>query len=322
MPLYGFRKLPIVHSRHPNWDTKSKPVDARTEKLIDTMQHYPREYRAQLATSVIDAQPEEIYRVAGPSIWPFCSALAIAVMTLFLVFSQYWFALIGLIVSLLTIVAWHSDTDDYSNPDEERAFEEEYGVALRPHGSRAIARWGILLTVLTLATALITLLFSYLYLRLTPAQWPPENIPLPEPLLPGIALVFLLLSAIPMWMAARAVNQDNRSRLQTGSLAVLVLGALYVALNLYSYPQLGFDHTTQAFGSIFFLLAAFQLLSALVGIVMLGASLFGFVWGARHPEEARPSRHQSITDIALYWYYIVAAGLITYLFLYIVPQWI
>jgi cytochrome c oxidase subunit I+III len=322
MPLYGFRKLPVVHSRHPNWDKKPKPVDARTEKLIETMQHYPRDYRAQVVTSLIDAQPEEIYRIAGPSIWPFWSSVAIAVMTLFLVFSQYWLALISLILTFVTLVAWHRDTGDFSNPEEERAFEEEYGLPLRPHGSRAVARWGILLTVLTLATALITILFSYLYLRLTPAQWPPDDIPLPEPVLPGIALLFLVLSVFPMWWAARAVNEDNRTALQSASLVVLLLGSLYIALNLYSYPQLGFDYKSQAFGSIFFLLAVFQLLSCLSALIMLGSALFWFVWGARHPEEARPSRHQSITDIALYWYYIAAAGLISYVFLYLVPQWI
>jgi cytochrome c oxidase subunit I+III len=322
MPLYGFRRLPIIHSRHALWEKDKDAVDPRTEKLVDTMEHYPREYRAQLVTSVIDAHPEEIYRIAGPSIWPLASALAIGVMTLFLVFSQYWLALISLIVTLFTLVAWHSDTGDFSNPEAEAAFEAEYGVPLRPHGSRAVARWGILLTILTLATALITILFSYLYLRLTPAEWPPEPIPAPEPFIPSLALVILLLSLIPMWIAARAVNRNNASSLQLGLVAVILAGIAYVAINLYSYMYLGFDHTSQAFGSIFALLAAFQMLSAIAGIFMLGASLFWFVRGARHPSESRPSRHQSITDIALYWYYIVAAGLITFIFLYLVPQWI
>jgi cytochrome c oxidase subunit I+III len=319
MPLYGFRRLPVIQSRHPNWGDNKVVVDPRTEKLLETLEHYPRDYRAQLVTSAIDAEPEEIYRIAGPSIWPLASALAIGVMTLFLVFSQYWLAAISLLITLFTLVMWHSDSGEFSNPEEEKAFEEEYGVPLRPHGSRAVARWGMLLTVLTLATALITILFSYLYLRLTPAQWPPDGIPLPEPFAPGAATAILLLSVIPVWLAARAVNRDDAASVSFGLLAVIVMGALYIGLNLYSYNYLGFDYKTQAFGSIFALLATFQLLCAFVGLLMLAASLFWFVQGARHPGEDRPSRHRSIRDIALYWYYIAAAGLITYLFLYIAP---
>jgi cytochrome c oxidase subunit I+III len=313
-PPYGFRRIPIVSSRHPLWEEKVPAVNPHTEKLLDVLEHYPRAYRSQLVTTAIDAEPEEVYRVAGSSTWPMWTALAIGVMTLFLVFSQYLLAAFSFIVSLLALAGWHMDTGDYSNPEEERAFEAEYGIRLNPHGSRAVARWGILLTIATLATALLTILFSYLYLRLTPPQWPPAGIPMAEPVIPAIAVLLLLLSLIPMRLAARAIQRDMAAGVGVNLFAVLLLGTLYIGLNFYSYSQLGFDHTTQAFGSIFALLAAFQMISAFVGLAMLAITAF---WFMRRSD--RPARHQSIGDLALYWYYIGFAGLVTYAFLYFVP---
>lgn len=319
VPLYGFRRLPVVNSRHPLWETSEKQVvaDPRTRKLIDTLVNYPRDYRSQLVTSAIDAQPEEIFRVADYSIWPFLSALAIAVMTLLLVFSQYALAAGALVVTLFTLIGWHRDAGRYSNPEEESAFEAEYGIPLRPHGSRAIARWGMLLTIITLATALVTLAFSYLYLRLKPPQWPPEGIALPDPVLPAVALGALLLSVIPMWLAARAVRRDEPGPLQSGLAITIVLSIASIAVNLFSYTQLGFNYQTQAFGSIFAVLAAFQILTMVIGIFMAGAALWGYVQST--DQEKQPKRHQAVTDIALFWYYTAAAGILTFLLLYVGP---
>lgn len=321
MPDYGFRKLPVVHGRHPLWEQPAeKLVDPRTEKLLEVLQHYPLNYRTQLGTTTIDARPEEVFRVSGPSIYPLWASIAIAVMTLFLVFSQYALAAVAFGATLLSLVGWHRDTGAFSNPEEERAFEKEYGIPLRPNGSRAVSRWGMVLTIITLATALATLVFSYFYLRLKPPQWPPSGIPLPDPILPGVAIVLLLLSVIPMWLAARGVRRDEAQPLQPGLLAAVVLGLIYIGIHLYSYAGLGFNYQSQAFGSIFAVLAAFQLLTTFAGIVMSGVTLFWLVRGGRHPDENRASRQHSVIDIALFWYYIAAAGVVTYLLLYIVPH--
>jgi cytochrome c oxidase subunit I+III len=321
MPVYGFRHLPIVHSRHPLWEAADESTaDPRTEKLLQTLANFPRKYRAQLVTSAIDAQPEEIFRVADPSIWPLFTALAIAVLTLLLVFSQYALAAVALAVMLITLIGWHRDAGEFSNPAEERAFEEEYGIPLRPRGSRAVARWGMLLTIVTLATALATLAFSYFYLRLKPPQWPPAGIPMPDAVLPGIGLIVLLVSVVPMGWAARGVRRDEATPVQWGLLAAIILGLVYIGMNLLTYRQLGFGYQTQAFGSIFAVLAAFQMLTTLVGVVITAATLFGFMRMMRRAGENRPSRHQAATDIALFWYYAAAAGVVTYALLYLAPH--
>lgn len=321
VPLYGFRRFPTVHSRHPLWDTAAaESINPKTQKLLDVLEHYPREYRAQLTTSAIYAEPEEVYRVAGPSIYPLWTSIAISVMTIALVFSQYGLAAVAFGVTLLMLAGWHRDNGAFSNPEEEKAFEAAFGVPLRPQGSRAVARWGMVLTVVTLATGLATLAFSYFYLRLKPPQWPPDNIPMPDAVIPGIALAILLVSVFPMWRAAKAVRNDEAQPLQWGLLGTVVLGAVYIGLNLFSYPRLGFNYQSQAFGSIFAVLAAFQTLTTFAGVMIAGIALFWFVRAPRREGEERPNRQQSVTDIALLWYYIAGAGVLTYALLYIAPH--
>lgn len=319
IPPYGFRRIPIVRGRHALWENKPTPVSPRTEKLIATLEHYPREYRAQLVTTAIDAEPQEVFRVADPSIYPFLSAMLMGVMTLFLVFSLYAWSLVSLIALIFTFVGWHRDAGKFSNPEEEAAFEAEYGVPLRPHGSRAISRWCVILTIITLSTALATMAFSTLYLRLTPPEWPPENIPSPDPIVPGIALALLLVSVIPTALAARGVRRDKAQTAQWGMFGAVVLGVAYVALNLWSYTTLGFNYQTQAFGSIFALLGGFQMIQSMIIIIMLAVSLFWFIRKVGSSPLERPSRHQSVADLALLWYYVAVAGAVTYGLMYILP---
>jgi cytochrome c oxidase subunit I+III len=320
VPDYGFRKFPVVHSRNPLWEggiEVSKATDPKTADLIEVLEHYPIEYRSQIATTTIDGEPQEIFRVAGPSIYPFLTSLAIAVMTVALVFSLYLWAVIFFAITLLTLIGWHWDNGDFSNAEEERAFERQFGIPLRPRGSLAVFRWGMRLTIVTLATALATLIFSYFYLRLKPPQWPPAGIAEADPILPGIALALLLVSAIPVWLSSRGLRRRQEQPILWGFLIAVILGAVYIGINIYSYTQLGFNHQSQAFGSIFLTLGGFQMVTAIAGIVMCAVALLSFWQSKPRDREESPSQYRSVPDIASFWYYVVIAGALTYALLYV-----
>lgn len=321
MPQYGFRRLPAVASRYPNWNIHgtNAPVDPATDKLLTALEHYPLNYRAQLVTTAIDAEPEEVFRVAGPSVWPFWTSLGMAVMMVLLVFSQYALAAVSVVATLLALVMWHRDNNDFVNPPEERAFEATFGVPLRPQGSRAVLRWSTALTCITLATALATLTFSYLYLRLKPPQWPPPDIPAPDPLLPGIGLALLVASIITMRAAVRGVERDDASPLRIGLLVSTLLGFGYLGLNIISFFSIGFNQSSQAFGSIFWTMAIYQMLIAIVGVAWLAVTLFWYLRIAGRGEEGHAERQASVPNLAVYWYYVIGAGVVTYALLYIGP---
>jgi heme/copper-type cytochrome/quinol oxidase subunit 3 len=140
--------------------------------------------------------------------------------------------------------------------------------------------------------------------------------------MPGVALILLVVSGFPIWLSARGIQQKRGQPVHWGLILAIILGAIYIGVNLYSYTQLGFDHRSQAFGSIFMTLGGYQMVTALGGVIMLAVALFSYFQSGARNGEVSPSRHQSLPDITLFWNYVIVAGLLTYLLLYVVPYFI
>jgi cytochrome c oxidase subunit 3 len=136
---------------------------------------------------------------------------------------------------------------------------------------------------------------------------------------PGVALLLLIASIFPMRMAARGVRDDQASMLKNGLLLTVLLGAAYVGVNIFSYFGLGFDHKSEAFGSIFYSLAIYQMLVAVIGVAMLAVTLFWFMRISGRGVEGRAYRQSSVPNLGFYWYYSIGAGIVTYAFLYLGP---
>src|SRR5690606_4452332 len=76
---HNFSVSPVITSRHPLWDQDDLHSGA-DEGVAKNLAAWPLRWRAVLITTTTDARPEEVVRVAGPSIWPFvaaCGTLAI-----------------------------------------------------------------------------------------------------------------------------------------------------------------------------------------------------------------------------------------------------
>ncbi len=61
--------------------------------------------REVLVTSVLDAQPQAVVELPGPSVWPFLTSLAIATGFIGVIVDPWWFVA-GFFASFLTIVGW------------------------------------------------------------------------------------------------------------------------------------------------------------------------------------------------------------------------
>jgi cytochrome c oxidase subunit I+III len=101
-PSYNFPHLPVVTNRIPLWmiqaeeETKGLP----TIEAGDAFQH------ETLGTTVIDAQPESIMHMPHDSLVPFFLSLAILVIFIGLLVSQYWLSGMGLLLSTALTVIW------------------------------------------------------------------------------------------------------------------------------------------------------------------------------------------------------------------------
>lgn len=294
---YGFADLPVVRSRHPLWDQETvHPRDGdRVAKLMDALSHYPIKWRGALTTSAIDAQPEEVFRVSGPSIWPFVTAVGIILIFGAEIFTLRILVILGALTLVGGLIGWHWP-DKIETTEEELAFEREHGLPVRPNGSRIVSRWAMNLMLLIIAIALTTLLFSYFYIRIKSPVWPPENIPLPGLLWPGLSTVLLLISGAAMHWSLLRIRQNDVGRLKLGLAVVFLIGATALGLIIYNFWQIDFTHETHAYGSLFYMLNGFAFVMIAAGLVQ-NVMTQVWAWMGRYSDR----EHVAIEVTGRYW---------------------
>ncbi|MEZ4869103.1 MAG: cytochrome c oxidase subunit I [Caldilineaceae bacterium] len=303
---FGFADLPVVRSRYPLWDQETvHPRDGdRVAKLMDALSHYPIRWRGALTTSAIDAQPEEVFRVSGPSIWPLVTAVGIITIFGAEIFTLRIAVALGALVLVSGLIGWHWP-NKIAPSTEELDFEREHGIPVRPNGSRIVARWAMNLMVLLIAIALSTLLFSYFFLRLKSPMWPPAEIPLPSLFWPIISSLCIVASGGAMRWALVAIRQAQVGQLQVALAVVFVLGAVAVGLLTYDFLQVNFSHETHAYGSIFYALNGFLLLIMVAALIQ---NVMTQLWSAMGRYSAR--EHVAIEVTGRYWYAAVVFWLV------------
>jgi cytochrome c oxidase subunit I+III len=325
MPQYGFRVLPIVRSRHPLWDQRDlDPADAddeddpgeeRNARLARALADWPRGWRAQITTGTVDAQPMEVFRVVGPSIWPFVLAASMTMISVALIFDRLILTAIAVAISIVALIAWHWPDRVERRGDTNRAddFEREHGIPVNVEGSPVLARWSMLLTILVLAIILTTLLFCYAYLRLDAPQWPPAGADAPDSTPALLAAALLLASAAPLPFANRAIRHGARGPMNVALSASFLLGGAGLAATIVALGRTGFSWDSHAYGSAFFTLGAFLALVVLGGLAMNGQAQIK-AWAGHH----RTARHrQAIDNVALYGYFVAATAAIVVATLYL-----
>ena len=93
---YNFAHIPVAESRTPLWDSPDS---------LPVVHGLRIEERELLLTSVLSAGPESREPSAIPSIWPFVSAIAVAVMFISSIFSS-WAVLFGAVPATIALIAW------------------------------------------------------------------------------------------------------------------------------------------------------------------------------------------------------------------------
>jgi len=314
-PSYGFAVLPVVRSRHPLWDQADlSEGEPRTRSLVQALGRWPLSWRAALVTSPLEARPLEVFRVSGPSIWPFIAAVGLIIIFASEIWSAHTMTLIGALVLLGAITGWHWPERLPEDDTEAAAFEREHGVPVRKHGSRAVARGGMLLGILIYLIALGSMLLGYFYLRLQNPAWPPETLPRPAPVYAILSSALLILGSLGMRWAHSRVLRDEAGPLRAGLAAAFLLGLAAVGVQVYSLVQLNYGWTFNAYASIYYLLSGFMIAVAALGLVMNALVQF---WAWRGHYSARHSTGVELA--ALFWFAVTLGWLVTFAVLVLVP---
>jgi cytochrome c oxidase subunit I len=94
-PAYNFAQIPVVHDRDPLWDPGGLGVVTGLRSDV----------REVLMTSTLDADPDHRHILDGPSVWPFLTAVGVAVGVITSIFTP-WGVVIGAVMCLVTLTGW------------------------------------------------------------------------------------------------------------------------------------------------------------------------------------------------------------------------
>jgi heme/copper-type cytochrome/quinol oxidase subunit 3 len=164
--------------------------------------------------------------------------------------------------------------------------------------------WGMALFLASETTLFGTLIATYFYLRLRSGTWPPAGIEAPSVALPLALTAGLLLTTIPMVLAAVAAGRARVGATWALIAVSTLIQCGYLAWQITSYiSDLGkFSPSDTAYGSIYFTLIGADHGHVLVGI------LFNLWILARLLGGLTNYRLVTVRAVAFYW---VVVNLVT-----------
>jgi cytochrome c oxidase subunit 3 len=160
--------------------------------------------------------------------------------------------------------------------------------------------WGLLLFAATEGALFGTLLATYFYLRFRSAVWPPPGIEAPSVALPLSLTGALVLTTVPMVLAALAARRGRaRAAWLLVAVALLIQGG-YLAwqIVLYISDLDKFAPDATAYGSVYFTLIGAHHAHVAAGLALDLWVLVRLLGGLTN------YRVQTVQVVALYWIFV------------------
>ena len=182
-------------------------------------------------------------------------------------------------------------------------------------GRKSSGWFGVWTLVLTETAIFAYLLCSYFYLdSQANGDWPLGGVPSLKLALPN-TFILLLSSAALIWAERSGARRGRRWQLLGGLALSLILGIVFVIVQLREWQGKPFSVRSGTYGSSYFTVTGFHLAHVVVGLLILFAL---FIWALRGYFD--PQRHAPLTIGAIYWHFVDVVWLIVFTALYIVPR--
>lgn len=173
--------------------------------------------------------------------------------------------------------------------------------------------FGVVVFLISETMIFLGLFAAFLIYRSVLPQWPPTGTPELELLLPGINTVILISSSFVMHKGQSAIKQNDTKGLRLWFGITAVMGALFLAGQLYEYSHLEFGLTTNLFTSAFFVLTGFHGLHVTVGLLLI---LFVLL-RTQEPEHYTAEEHFGVEASELYWHFVDVVWVVLFILVYL-----
>ena len=133
--------------------------------------------------------------------------------------------------------------------------------------------------------------------------------------IPAINTLILLSSGVTITFAHWGLKENNQRKLVNGLIATIVLGLVFVVLQMYEYGHaygaLNLTLESGVYGSTFYMLTGFHGFHVTMGAIMLMAIL-----GRSMKGHFSPHNHFAFEAVAWYWHFVDVVWLGLFIFVY------
>jgi cytochrome c oxidase subunit I+III len=309
---WGVRSVPIIRSRYPLWDQPNLMADIKNGRFYLPDAREGR--RETLVTSVLDAEPQLLLRVAGTSYLTIVSALSLGGVFIALTFHWWITAVVSGVVTSGAILAWlWTGTNEI--PDEE---EKDVGLGLNlplyASGPASVGWWAMFITMVGDGTAFGSLLFGYFFYWTIHDDFT-AGIGGPGVVWPTLAIALFLLAWSQMLLARHLNGRGAVGWTRLFLFAALMLTGCGALAGLYGPWSHDMNPTRHVYPAIVWVLVLWTSIHAVVGMVMqlycLARSFAGRLT-ARYDMD--------LHNVVLYWHFMAVTALSTFAVVGLFPE--
>ncbi|ARU15987.1 cbb3-type cytochrome c oxidase subunit I [Croceicoccus marinus] len=267
--MYSTRSIPLVRSRQPLWDDPDIGDDVAEGRYF--LPNSATGLRETLITSPINAEPQYLQLMPGPSAWPFAAAVFTASFFLSLTVQGYLFASLSGVIAVFCTLRWLWETD---RPIDQKTADIGAGITvpIAITGPSSHGWWALNTLMVVMGMIGLMAVFGYFYLfGIHPEVWIA-----PPPLWQTIAIMALLaLALLAAWGSRKTLAlhepgsfAGQRPWLLAAIASLLLAGALY--WDVTGWQAAGLDPVATGHGAIVSALMALQGQTVVTALIMAG----------------------------------------------------
>lgn len=251
------------------------------------------------------------YHMVKPSPWPVISTFGTFIMAIggvwYMQDGPLWLFLVGLAIVLLCMFGWWRDVVSEAQNGVDHTEVVQHGL-----------RVGMVLFIASEVMFFVAFFWAY-FNSSVPAisqaaneVWPPEGIETVYTWgLPFINTVILLTSGATLTVAHHGLRENDSSKLKIWLLFTVLLGFLFLGLQMFEYGETAFAFTDGIYPSTFFLATGFHGFHVFVGAVFLTVCLLRATRG-----HFTPKQHVGFEAAAWYWHFVDVVWIFLFIWIY------
>jgi cytochrome c oxidase subunit III len=191
------------------------------------------------------------------------------------------------------------------------------------HGGISNPVLGMLLFITSEVMFFGGLFAAYFSLRANSPQWPTINPETGEPfqlaILPfvGPATLLLILSSFTCQIAVWGIRRDDRTAFIRAMTVTVILGIVFLAMQLIDYTLLGAEGLTLSsgpYGTTYYTLTGFHGAHVFGGVIMLSVVLYRGMAG-----QFSGKHYDAVEAASLYWHFVDVVWILLFSLLYLLP---